>query len=84
MFNSDKVRYSEDKNTTYTHTYCEKNNLDHDASRLLNILMILCAMSTSLMYCLNYLQQPGEQSLYTFQVKSLIDSDLNSNSNYRF
>ena len=35
-------------------------------------------MSTCLIYALNYLQQPGEQPLYTFQVGKFLETDLAS------
>ena len=59
-------------------TYCIDDHLDPRASKLLNFLMILCAVSTCLIHTLHYLQQPGEQSLYAFQVERRINSDLSS------
>ena len=38
----------------------------------------LSAVSTCLIYALNYLQQPGEQPLYTFQVGKFLETDLTS------
>ena len=59
-------------------TYCLDDHLDSNSSRFKNMLMILCAISTCLIYTLHYLQQPGEQYLYTFQVEHFINSDLSS------
>ena len=59
-------------------TYCHEGELDIHASRLKNVVMILCTISTCLIYTLDYLQQPGEQALYPFQVKHFLKTDLTS------
>ena len=52
-----------------------QSELDESVSFIKNYLS---AVSTCLIYALNYLQQPGEQPLYTFQVGKFLETDLTS------